>query len=369
MDEFARKGSVNLKQEVIQAGWCVSCGLCADMCPYIKTVEDRIAIVHECNADEGNCYKVCPRTATDYSFLHRQIRDSDDYDYILGGYRKIYMARAINNSHHESGQYGGVVTALTAMSLREGLVDSSLLTANSVEDSRPEYVIAMDEENVIRAAGSKYVVYPTVRGLYQREMSQKDKTLVVGRPCQVTGLRKMQHYTSVAQGKKVEFIIGLFCFWGLEYAFYNYLEDELGIHSITSIDIPKNRGAIIKTSSEVHEVPLEKVRTFIRRGCHSCFDPTSELADVSVGSTESETSWCTLISRTEKGNELVNKAISLGVIEVRSYSSELEEQLREAVRNKKARVLLEKHETVSVNRSYLRINDSLQEKLKGGSVS
>ncbi|MBS4023933.1 MAG: Coenzyme F420 hydrogenase/dehydrogenase, beta subunit C-terminal domain [Dethiobacter sp.] len=360
--EELKKGSQDLKREVMDGGWCVSCGVCVEACPYIKALGDRVAVIHDCRLDDGNCYKICPRTETDYHTLSKMVHQKDEYEPVLGGHRKLYFARAAQEKFSEPAQYGGVVTALAALALSENEVDAALLTGNS-PGNRPQPVLARKEEEVVAAAGSKYTVCPTVKGLYKT--NDDDRVLVVGRPCQVTGLRKLQHRTEMRQGKNVELIIGLFCFFSLRYDFYDFLQDELGIDAVCGMDIPKDGDVRVLSPSGKHEVPLDKIRPLIKQGCHSCFDPTSELSDISVGSTESDPGWCTLIVRTEKGDALVQKAIAQKVIEVQPYPAEKEKQLREAVVNKKRRVLLEQHDFAPINSSYLNMDEKMRQFLKG----
>ncbi len=332
------KGSKNLKEEIIEKGWCVSCGLCVGICPYIKAVDDKVAVVYNCEIEEGNCYKVCPCTQTNYLTLRNSIMNFKNYDGVLGGYDQIVIARAVEQKSRDSGQYGGVVTALTSFALEKGLIDAALLTNNSI-NAKAEPLVAHTVNEVHQAAGSKYLSCPTIKALYNHKISDKEM-LVVGRPCQVVGLRKLQHYTDIPQGRNIQYLLGLFCFWALDYDLYTYLNQNVEIKSISRMDIPKERGLLVEGPWGSYEMPLEKTRSFIKKGCHSCIDPTSELADISIGSTESDPHWCTLIVRTSRGAELFNKAVQEKVIEVRSYPEKLMEQLKIAVNNKKQRVLL-----------------------------
>lgn len=365
MAEF-NKGVRDLKKEVMDAGWCVSCGVCVEACPYIKALGDRVAVIHDCGLDDGNCYKICPRTETDYQALAIVMDSGDEYEPVLGRQRDIYFARAAHHRFSGPGQYGGVVTALAALALAESRVDAALLTGTSLAHE-PQPVLARTEEEIVAAAGSKYTVCPTVKGLYK--LNDDDRVLVVGRPCQVTGLRKMQLGTGMRQGRNVEIIIGLFCFFGLCYDFYAFLRDEFGIEEVLGMDVPQDKDVQISSPAGKIGVPMDKIRPLIKLGCHSCFDPTSELSDLSVGSTESDANWCTLVVRTEKGAALVKEAIAQKTIEVKPYPADKEKQLREAVVNKKRRVLLQAHDFAAINNSYLNMDEKTRLFLKGGAGS
>ena len=71
-------------------------------------------------------------------------------------------------------------------------------------------------------------------------------------------------------------------------------------------------------------------------GCSVCTDFTAELADISVGSVGSAEGWSTVITRTERGDELVRGASERGYIEVKDIKAKgLELIKRQAVKKRK----------------------------------
>ncbi|MGB9802292.1 Coenzyme F420 hydrogenase/dehydrogenase, beta subunit C-terminal domain, partial [Desulfofundulus sp.] len=186
-----------------------------------------------------------------------------------------------------------------------------------------------------------YSAAPTLSAVHRAVKECVNGLVVVGRPCQVLALRKMQGLKGTTgylpDGDKVEFIIGLFCFWSLETGIYDLLNRKAGSH-ILKVEISQNFLTIIQESGST-DIPLDEVRPFIRPACQLCFDPTSEFADVSVGSTEYDSRWNTLIVRTARGKEIVDAARAGGIIETRAYPEERLPLLYRAVRNKKLRVL------------------------------
>ncbi len=358
-EEELNKGPQELKSEVLNGGWCVSCGACVELCPYIKSVGDRVAVTHQCDLSDGNCYKVCPRTPTDYNELSAAVTGADG-DPALGSYRELYQARAADKECSDSGQYGGVITALAAMALDETEASSALLTLS--KGLYPRWTLARNKEEVIAAAGSKYGVCPGLSGLNQAMRLEDAKVAVVGRSCQVTALRKMQQYSSVEGRENIGLILGIFCFWGLDYRFYSFLREEHGVGRIDYADIPKDSGLTLETDRGQISMTLDETRSFVRVGCHSCIDPTSELADISVGSTESDREWCTLLVRSESGAALVEKALSMGVMETRPAPAEALAALRSAALTKKRRVL-EGGDSPPVNSDYIRLSDESRRRI------
>ncbi|NLZ28508.1 MAG: hypothetical protein GX887_06025, partial [Firmicutes bacterium] len=325
------------------------------LCPYIKSVGDCVTVIHNCGLSDGNCYKVCPRTVTDYDLLTREFIGQSD-DVVLGSYKEYCQARALDKRYQKPGQYGGVVTALIAFALEQKSSNAALLTAS--DGLYPNWVLTRNETEVIRSAGSKYGVCPGLSGLNQAIRRGNTKIAVVGRPCQITSLRKMLHYGTLEGRNGINLLIGLFCFWGLDYQFYRMLKESKGIGRIDRADIPREEGLILDTDQGQVSLTLEETRKYVRQGCHSCFDPTSELADISVGSTESDPQWSTLLVRTEAGVELVERAKALNVIETRPCPDLIARELWEAVLNKKRRVLGgTTDDGLAINNKYIRITE------------
>ncbi len=361
------KGPEQLSEEVIGPGWCVACGACVELCPYIKAADDRVAVVQACSLESGNCYAVCPRTFTDYNDLAFKISSSEAAEMTpaLGSFEEILQARSLLPEIRDKGQNGGVVSALMTAALEEGLVDAALLTAS--DGFYPRYTLARSKMEVLAAAGSKYGVYPGLAGLNRSLAVASENVAVVGRPCQVVALRKLQHYSSVRGRENLALVLGLFCFWGLDYRFYEDLRKHYQASRIGRCEIPKDRGLTLETDRGEIIFSLEETRAYVRRGCHSCADPTSELADLSIGSTESDPAWCTLLVRTRTGLSLLQKALSSKLIEVRSFPTEARKALEEAALDKKERVFKGRENDIPpVNNSYLKLTDQYRVQLAEG---
>jgi coenzyme F420-reducing hydrogenase beta subunit len=68
---------------------------------------------------------------------------------------------------------------------------------------------------------------------------------------------------------------------------------------------------IVETTKETKEVPIKVVAPMARHGCHFCQDYTSYYADISVGSVGSDDGWSTIFTRTEKGEQYLNKVTDI----------------------------------------------------------
>lgn len=335
------KGSLDLKHEVMDSGACANCGLCAGLCPYIKTAGERVALVHPCGLEEGNCYRLCPRTPTDWEQMDRSVFGRERDDHVLGNYREIVFARSLQPDAAARGQYGGVASTLAAFLLEQGLAAGAVLAGGPAGET-PRAVVATSRDGVLACAGSRYSAAPSLAAVHRAVKEGINSLAVVGRPCQVLALRKMQGLEKgpgypPAAGK-VKFVIGLFCFWSLETGIYDLLHRRAGGARIVKVDIPRDFLTITTEAGDA-SIPVDEVRPLIRPACQLCFDPTSEFADVAVGSTEYDPRWNTLVVRSDRGKEIVDAARARGVIETRAYPKERLPLLYQAVRNKKLRVL------------------------------
>jgi coenzyme F420-reducing hydrogenase beta subunit len=291
--------------------------------------------------------------------LDTQVFGVPRVDAVLGVHRGIHFARAVNATTRARGQYGGVVTALTAFAVRTGTITAAVMTAGSPTEF-PRPVVARDASAVTATAGTKYTACATLAPLAGL-MREGERALgVVGRPCQVEAVRKIQSRTEGDGG--IGLVIGLFCFWALSPDFYRFIRSRDELIGVSKIDIPKAGGVVFSGTARSVTVPLEEIRPFIRRACESCFDPTAEFADLAVGSTEYDPGWNTLIVRTARAEVLVDAAVHAGVIELAPYPEDRLPLLRTAVLAKKRRVLAMR-ESGKDDAAYLQLTDAERDAL------
>jgi len=338
----AGKGSLELEKEVLNEGLCTSCGACVEICPYIKVVKDRVAVIEPCGLAEGKCYDFCPRTPTDIAALDRRIFGQERPDSSLGSYISIEMAQARDNKIRSRAQYGGVVSALMTYAMDLGEIGAAVLTRPFDGGLMPTSVVAEESSQVLGCATSNYIASATLAGLNRVMKQQRDAIGVVGLPCQILALRKMQVSEHENGAMGVKLVIGLFCTWALSYKeFYRFLRGRLDLSLIKRLDIPPPPANIlvVHTETGTMEFPLEDMRGFIKPTCGICFDMTSEFADISVGMVEGMDDWNTLMIRTPEAERLIEKARQDGIIETRPLDEARLTHLREASLQKKRRAI------------------------------
>jgi len=103
-------------------------------------------------------------------------------------------------------------------------------------------------------------------------------------------------------------------------------------------------------------------------GFHICPDMTAEWTDLSVGVVEGQPEWNTLIVRTDRGRELMERGIAEGWLVTETLPEENLANLTLAEGNKKKRVWAKAKEEGLLNakgngeRCVLRVNDRVIEK-------
>ena len=343
MSSAVVKGPRDLQKNVLAKELCSACGACADLCPYIDMVEGKGAVIIEpCGLSEGKCYEFCPRANIDVPSLDKNIFGTYRKDLALGLNITVVKARAKNAETRSSAQYGGVVSALITHALEKGEIDAAVLT-KSDDRINVEPTIARNRKEVLESAGSKYIACHTVKGVLENLKKEEGRIAVVGTPCQITSIRKMQASDFEIVTDKIGLLVGLFCTWAVSSNAHSHIKKLVGPEKVIKLDVPPPPAEVfvIQTESKTIEVPLDEVRRFIMPACNVCFDMTNEFADISIGTVEGEKDWNTVIVRTKKGQRILQSAVDAEVIETKSLEKERLDHLCEASLTRKRRVLTE----------------------------
>jgi len=276
---------------------------------------------------------------------------SDD---LIGNYMRFYVGHAKDSSIYQSGQSGGLVTALLAFALEKGVIDGAVVTRMGRDNPLlPEVIIAKNKKELLSAARSKYCSAPV--NIKVKEILKADgKYAVVELPCQMYGLRKLEKLMPELKGKIV-LHMGLFCSHVLSLKVISFLSHKAGVEKedIVKFDYRAKewRGwpgdVLFKLENGTKKFLLRKYRMitksfFIPWRCKMCYDHVNEFADVSFGDAwlpkvikcrKGET---IVITRTDRGERLIQEAKEEGVIEIEEVSRAtlMQAQKRSIIRKK-----------------------------------
>jgi coenzyme F420 hydrogenase subunit beta len=334
-----------LYDEVITSGLCTGCAGCVIACPH-----DVIGYTHEAGhykpfhledelgpADCGHgqkgctsCTRACPRfrawepQADEHLFA--RVRQADEP---AGIYQDILLTRATDDTVHQMGQDGGLVSAILIWALDEGYIDGALTSfleqSPGVENSWKAIPgLATTKEEVLRGAGSRYTYSANTLAIKQARERGIDKLALVGMSCQTSVAPVMWTRKVGKVGKPFVLNIGLLCSKSFDDSIFEELfwaKYGLAKSDMVKMNI-KGVFQIWMTDGSYHEVPLKECHAWTREGCNHCPDFAAEHADISTGGIGENNDWTLTIVRTDFGSGVISRMIAAGVIEARPGDSD-----------------------------------------------
>lgn len=260
---------------------------------------------------------------------------------VTGPYLGTYYGFSTNPEIRNSSSSGGLVTEILAFALEEGMVDGALVTRMNPDDPlEPETFIARTREEVLECSGSKYCPTPVNAALRAVLDSDKgERFAIVGLPCHVEGLSKACESVSKLKGR-ITLKLGLFCnhtptFWGTR-SLINKLDvgrDEIAEISYRGEGYPGFSKVELKDGRTVRSSfpsswDILGSSLFYATGCLVCDDGLCEKADISFGDawlpmfSNDDSGTSLTISRTELGEEILDRAVDAGRIQLGNIGME-----------------------------------------------
>ena len=335
----------DLNREVVEKGICGKCGGCVSFCSAgeLNALEmGENDLPRYINEDKclkcGICYLICPQTDT----LNVELQEKFGWKPPIGDYRRITSARTTNKEVKEICTDGGVVTSLLLYLLDRNLINGAVVSKKTGRFAR-KAIIARTPGELIEAAGStfsgslhleelggKYTTYTpilsTVKSLEKRYLRD---IAVVGTPCQINAIRKMQ-CLGIIPAHLIKYTIGLFCIENFSFddVARERLEKKLDINleDIVKLNI-KDDFIITLTKGVTIHVPLEEIHEVARPACFTCHDFSNEYADISAGGLGSPDGYTTTLIRTKVGAKVYDEALRKGYIQERTFEDAEESRL------------------------------------------
>jgi coenzyme F420 hydrogenase subunit beta len=329
----------DLENEVVKEGICGKCGGCVSFCSANRigalvlddkgfpTYGDKDRCL-EC----GLCYLVCPQTHPMKEEVDEQFRWKPP----IGNFLDIFSARSAHTEVRDRATDGGVVTSLLIHMLEKGFIDGAVVSM-STDPLRRKAVVATSREELLRAAGSQFTespqleevgrgytnYVPVVKSIQEIAPKQIRKLAVVGTPCQIGAIRKMQAL-KIAPSDMVSFTVGLFCMQCFEVG--NLMEKsfvkahKIDVEDIARVNIKEDFILTMKSGVSLH-IPLKEIEEIARPACLACRLFANDYADISVGGLGSPDGYTTVMIRTIKGKEMFADALYHGRIQPISRKS------------------------------------------------
>ena len=329
IQDLAKEYGITESRFKLEDERCILCGLCCRVCgemvglfainfqnrgidrsvdaPYGELSEDCIAC--------GACYMVCPTSAIaaqrnifpltpeDCQRIEEEhLNGKRDKD--LGIWSDLFAART-----GIKGQDGGVVTALLAKAMENGMIDAAVVVYER-ETYGGRATSVDDVDGVLKARGTKYVRVSALSSLIDALRAGKRRIAVVGTPCQIRVIRKLEQlgYFKDEFPEAEIFLIGLFCFESFDYRRLRAHAQELlgiDIERAERVQIAKGKYTATLEGKE-YSCSVRDLGDDVREGCQFCADLVSRLADISIGSVGSPGGYSTVIIRSERGRKLLD---------------------------------------------------------------
>jgi len=108
--------------------------------------------------------------------------------------------------------------------------------------------------------------------------------------------------------------------------------------SVVRSGIKHGKFSVKLSSGEIHSIRIKETKEYARKSCLFCGDFVAESADLSVGSIGSEEGWSTIVVRSQRAKDLIDRAIASGLLEVRELSEDSKSFVHKFVSLKKRRL-------------------------------
>ena len=333
------KSFKDLITEVQKAGFCGKCGGCVSFCSAdnlgaLDVGQNGMPVF--ANEDKclhcGICYMICPNIHD----LDDELKKKINWKPLIGSMKYLTSASTTNPLVGERCTDGGVVTSLLLYLLDNHIIDAALVSRSDGHFHRFP-LLATTEEEILSAAGSHfdesfsvaklgshYSTYsPAIYEFKKLRESPIDRVALVGTPCQINTVRKMQ-VLGVIPSDVIKHYFGLFC---MENFSFNDLQMEglekkhgFDVTQVVKVNVKDDFIIYLKDRSVIH-IPFEDIDSIARPACLVCPDFSAEFSDISFGGLGSPEGYTTVLIRSEKGKWVYRGALNAGYIRERKYAS------------------------------------------------
>ncbi len=343
VNEELPKSFEDLIKEVHERDICGECGGCVSFCSAadigaIEMTED--GPPHYSNEENclhcGICYLICPETFE----LNSELNKKYNFKPPIGHWSKIVSAQAKSSKIREVATDGGVVTAILIALLDNNLINGALISKRINSFQRIPF-FAKNKEEILEAAGTYYqskgpipelgkynTFVSTISELKKIVFSDYMKIAVVGVPCQIHSIRKMQEL-NIIPAHIVEYTLGLFCYENFKFDDVARARIEerfkFAFNDIEKLNIKDNLIINLRDKDVPITIEFSELQDIMRHACRVCENFSNYFADISFGGLGSQKDHTTVMIRTKMGQEIYNLALNKGyIVEPHELNSSVE---------------------------------------------
>ncbi len=331
--EIVPKSFEDLIKEVHDIGICGECGGCVSFCSAadlgaIKMSEDGPPqYIDKDNCLHcGICYLICPEIHE----LNKELNERYKFKFPIGNWLKIVTSKATNLEIQKAGTDGGVVTSILIAMLENNLIDGALVSKR-INPFQREPFLATTKEELIEAAGTKFDLKGHISGLGQyntfvptisklKYVVDRDlmNIAVVGVPCQIHSIRKMQEL-SILPAHIIKYTLGLFCYENFKFneTARKKMEEQFdfSFNDVEKMNIKAYLIINLKGKDQPLYIEFSELHDIMRHACSVCENFSNFYSDISFGGLGSKDGFTTSIIRTDLGEKIYKLAIDKGYIE------------------------------------------------------
>lgn len=299
---------------VVENNLCVSCGICAGVCPK-KCISSTFAAggyhptIDENSCDDcGLCHKVCPGKGASYT----------DKNIFFGRAIKCLAVQAKDEQILARATSGGAITVLIKNLLRDKIYDAAFLVDTYNHDAETFTNLFTADDDLNATQKSRYVTVNQSRAISYMLANRDAKLILVGTSCFIRGVLNV--IARFKLNRENYFLAGLFCDKTMNYNVWEYFKafgaEKLHFRTKELGGWPGN------VMLESHGKKLYLPRTmrmqmkdfFCVERCLYCLDKLNQFADISFGDNYCETplpeqmnraaGTSCLVVRTERGAKI-----------------------------------------------------------------
>ncbi len=296
--------SQDLENEVIYAGLCIHCGSCNAFCPHMDFNQEtgEAYVVDECTETVGLCYNACPRSFLPVSEIEQELFGQTRADLAVGVYKDIIQVKSSNKDE--------ILYNLVLAAFEKGIIKHLVVGKPKSKKPPVAFPEVIDNAKEAKALIPKTTMDnagPLITGIGKAYLDKKRDIGVIANPCHLQGLAKILVSDFNTGAERTSLKLACAC----------------------------SSGGMA--------------------GCRYCTDFSGEFSDVSYSTWGAPKGEAMLIIRTDIGQQVVDAAKEMKLIEVTNANPDLSEMKKfiNKKRKKNFKNLIGKD---LVTAKYLRLN-------------